>query len=67
MKRVKVTREAVLSNPSGYVRYLKGLPFVNTVFRCADKAPLFSNWTVESEDDAVLTEHLRNGGQLAFR
>jgi stage III sporulation protein SpoIIIAA len=64
MKRTKVTREAVLSNSVGYVRYLKGLPFVHTVFRCQNKAPLFSNWTAESEDEALLAEHLRNGGQL---
>jgi len=64
MKRVKITRDAVLSNPSGYVRFLQALPFVRTVFRCANKEPLFSNWTTESDNEALMVEHLRNGGQL---
>jgi len=64
MTRTKVTREAVLSNPVGYVRYLKGLPFVHTVFRCENKAPLFANWTSENDNEQLVVEHLRNGGQL---
>lgn len=64
MKRVKITRDAVLSNPSGYVRFLQALPFVRTVFRCANKEPLFPNWATESDNEALMVEHLRNGGQL---
>jgi len=66
MKRVKLTRDAVLKNPSGYVRYLRSLPFVRTVFRCANKEPLFPNWSTENDSEDLLVEHLRNGGQLGI-
>jgi hypothetical protein len=66
MKRLKITREAVLNNPSGYVRYLQGLPFVHTVFRCVNKVPLFPNWATESDNEELMAEHLRNGGQLGI-
>ena len=64
MKRVKITRDAVLQKPAEYVRYLQTLPFVHTVFRCLDKAPLFANWATQNDDEELMVEHLRKGGQL---
>jgi len=60
------TRDEVMANPLGFVHFLKRLPFVHTVFRCENKAPLFNEWTQKSEDDEVLEKHMRKGGQIGL-